>query len=103
MHEMRNIVITGGTKGLGYVYATHLSKIPEYRIIITGRSKTPPAEIEPLLGPAFHYRCLDVANEQEIIPFFLNIKQDFGHPDVLLNNAGVWGPVGKFNTNAIDE
>ncbi len=103
MGEMRNIVITGGTKGLGYVYATHLSEAPENRIIITGRNKTPPPEIEPLLGPAFHYRSLDVANEQEIIPFFLKIKKDFGPVDVLLNNAGVWGPVGKFNANAIDE
>lgn len=103
MSDLRNIVITGGTKGLGYVYAKHLSKIPGNQIIITGRNKTPPVETESLLSPTFHYRSLDVANEQEIIPFFLSVRKDFGHIDVLLNNAGVWGPVGKFNTNAIDE
>lgn len=101
--EIRNIVITGGTKGIGLVYASHLSKNPKNRIIITGRSQTAPESVTPLLNDSFHYRTLDVSHEKEVEPFFESLIEEFGDIDVLINNAGVWGPVGKFNTIDLSE
>lgn len=103
MNERKYIVITGGAKGVGMVYASHLAKDPGNIIIVTGRSKTPPDSIIHRLNSTFHYRSLDVSIESQIIPFFSEITDSFGRIDVLINNAGIWGPVGKFNTNDLSE
>lgn len=75
---MRNVVITGGTSGIGLACLNQFNKKGD-RVIILARHN-------PENLPNF-YAC-DVSNEEEVKKTFDEIGTKFGVIDVLINNAG---------------
>lgn len=99
--QKKTILITGGSKGLGLSYARALAK--DHRVIITGRDAQRLAELEEEFGSAVHCLQCDVTDRVAVAACFASIADKFGHIDVVINNAGVWGPVDKFADIELDD
>lgn len=82
---MKNIVITGGSDGIGKALAQNLGS--DFRIIVIARSA------DKLKGLAAKTGCdvviCDVRHSSEVKAAFDEIKSRHGTIDVLINNAGV--------------
>ncbi len=102
------VVITGSGTGIGQAIAKKFAENGA-SIIIMGRRKEPLDKTTEILndimkkagssGTVRSFSGVDVADENGINEMFSNIKQEFGKVDIIVNNAGVSGPVKTF-TNA---
>ena len=102
------VVITGRGTGIGQAIAKKFAENGA-SIIIMGRRKEPLDKTTEILndimkkagssGTVRSFSGVDVADENGINEMFSNIKQEFGKVDIIVNNAGVSGPVKTF-TNA---
>ena len=102
------VVITGSGTGIGQAIAKKFAERGA-SIIILGRRKEPLDKTTEILidimkkvgssGTVRSFSGVDVSDENGINEMFSNIKQEFGKVDIIVNNAGVSGPVKTF-TNA---
>src|ERR687887_447209 len=104
----KTIVITGSGTGIGQAIAKKFA-LNGANIIIMGRRKEPLDQTSQILkgvisstqssGKVRAFPGVDVSDEVEVNEMFKTIKQEFGKVDIIVNNAGVSGPV-KIFTNA---
>jgi NAD(P)-dependent dehydrogenase (short-subunit alcohol dehydrogenase family) len=104
----KNVVITGSGTGIGQAIAKKYAENGA-NIIIMGRRKEPLDSTSTLLSDIFKsysysgkirsFPGIDVSDEQGINKMFKTIKEEFGRIDIVVNNAGISGPVKTF-TNA---
>lgn len=102
------VVITGSGTGIGQAIAKKFAETGA-SIIIMGRRKEPLDKTTEIVidimkkvgssGTVRSFSGVDVSDENGINEMFSNIKQEFGKVDIIVNNAGVSGPVKTF-TNA---
>jgi NAD(P)-dependent dehydrogenase (short-subunit alcohol dehydrogenase family) len=102
------VVITGSGTGIGQAVAKKFAE-EGASIIIMGRRKEPLDITSGILmdiikkvgssGTVRAFSGVDVSDEVGINEMFTTIKQEFGKVDIIVNNAGVSGPVKTF-TNA---
>jgi NAD(P)-dependent dehydrogenase (short-subunit alcohol dehydrogenase family) len=102
------VVITGSGTGIGQAIAKKFAE-KGASIIIMGRRKEPLDKTTDILmdimkkvgssGTVRSFSGVDVSDEIGINKMFSTIKQEFGKVDIIVNNAGVSGPVKTF-TNA---
>lgn len=79
------VLVTGGSSGIGYAIAQTLKEAGA-KVIVTGRSRERLVAAEQALGVyAIH---ADVSIEEDVIRTVQEVIQEFGHLDVLINNAG---------------
>ncbi|MFZ3075070.1 MAG: SDR family NAD(P)-dependent oxidoreductase, partial [Psychrobacter glacincola] len=86
----KNIIITGASSGIGERTAYLLSECGAHVILLArteDKLKAVKESIEELGGKASYYPC-DLTNMAEIEKVSTQILADFGHVDVLVNNAG---------------
>lgn len=82
-------LITGASRGIGEAIAIRLSK--EYDIVLNyARSEAQAKEVLAKLEPGKHQmiQC-DVANSEQVEAILQTIQKEYGHIDVLVNNAGI--------------
>lgn len=104
----RKVVITGASRGLG-------KKIAE-KFWSAGADLALVARDEPALKSlvdelklngreeqTVEFFACDLANMGIIPGLIANIKDKFGNPDVLVNNAGIQGPIGPLQENNWEE
>ena len=84
----RTVVITGGTRGIGYETAKQLIK-EGYNVAIIGRDQNCAKEAESNLGLHCKSYCCDVSKVAQIEDTLKQINRDFGSIDVLVNSAGI--------------
>jgi NAD(P)-dependent dehydrogenase (short-subunit alcohol dehydrogenase family) len=104
----KNVVITGSGTGIGQAIAKKYAENGA-NIIIMGRRKEPLDSTSTLLNDIFKsysysgkirsFPGIDVSDEHGINEMFKAIKEEFGRIDIVVNNAGISGPVKTF-TNA---
>jgi NAD(P)-dependent dehydrogenase (short-subunit alcohol dehydrogenase family) len=104
----KTVVVTGSGTGIGQAIAKRFA-ISGANIVIMGRRKEPLDQTSEILkdvmksagalGKVRAFPGVDVSDEKGINDMFKTIKQEFGRVDVLVNNAGISGPVKTF-TNA---
>ncbi len=104
----KSVVITGSGTGIGQAIAKKFAE-KGASIIIMGRRKEPLDKTADILmdimkkvgssGTVRAFSGVDVSDEVGINEMFSTIKQEFGKVDIIVNNAGVSGPVKTF-TNA---
>ncbi len=82
---MKNVVITGGSDGIGKALAESLSK--DFHVILIARSSEKLQELAAKINCDF-ITC-DVRKSQEVKAAFEEIKSRYQTVDVLINNAGV--------------
>ncbi len=102
------VVITGSGTGIGQAIAKKFAENGA-SIIIMGRRKEPLDKTTEILNDIMKkagssatvrsFSGVDVSDENGINEMFSNIQQEFGKVDIIVNNAGVSGPVKTF-TNA---
>ena len=102
------VVITGSGTGIGQAIAKKFAE-KGASIIIMGRRKEPLDKTTEILidimkkvgssGTVKSFSGVDVSDENGINEMFSKIKEEFGKVDIIVNNAGVSGPVKTF-TNA---
>jgi len=106
--DSKIVVITGSGTGIGQAIAK-LFVEKGATIIIMGRRKEPLEQTSKILNQIIDERGLsskvrefpgvDVADEKGVNEMFKVIKEEFGKIDIVINNAGISGPVKSF-TNA---
>lgn len=88
---MRTVLITGSSRGIGASIARRLNN--EYKIIINyNKSKEQAIKLMDELretNPNVIAIKADVSNEDEVENMFTIAEQNFGHVDILINNAGI--------------
>jgi 3-oxoacyl-[acyl-carrier protein] reductase len=90
---MRNVIVTGGSRGLGLGIARKLSGL-DYRVIVIARQQnslltTAIAEAEALWPGSFHFVPFDLAEIERIADLVKSIRKNFGPIYGLVNNAGI--------------
>jgi 3-oxoacyl-[acyl-carrier protein] reductase len=88
---MRNVIVTGGTRGLGLAIATQLAEAGE-RVIAVARSES--AELRSRAaalkgGGQLQYRACDLGDLAAIPAFVAALRKEFGSFYALINNAGL--------------
>ncbi|WP_305418753.1 SDR family oxidoreductase [Photobacterium leiognathi] len=85
------VVVTGASQGLGQMMAVTLAQMGAQLALIdinsVGLRKTQD-QCHMLNSKAMVYEA-DVTNEDEVVQAFTRIVEDFGHINVLINNAGI--------------
>ncbi|SFE51956.1 Acyl transferase domain-containing protein [Chitinophaga sp. CF118] len=79
-------LITGGAGGLGRIFAEHISKTKNTKLILTGRSELKESISE--IPGAIYYRC-DVSNKDEVFSLIKTIKEKYQKLDGIIHSAGV--------------
>jgi NAD(P)-dependent dehydrogenase (short-subunit alcohol dehydrogenase family) len=91
------ILITGGGRGIGRAFALATAK-KGATVVVTARSRdqleATVSTIEQEGGRALALTC-DVTVEADVISVIERVQQTLGPVDILINNAGVWGPIAK--------
>ncbi len=97
----KNIIITGANQGIGLEMATHFYK-KGANVIICARNKDKLNTVKKLFKKNKNQeiivkRC-DISKTKEVDNFLYKIIKKQKKIDILINNAGIYGPKGKFDT-----
>jgi 3-oxoacyl-[acyl-carrier protein] reductase len=84
--EEKNVIITGGARGLGREYALDLKTLGARPFVLGLHQETLEALYRETGIPG---KVVDVGSEKEVEAFVENYAQDYGPPDILINNAGI--------------
>lgn len=88
MTDSRTVLVTGATRGCGRAMAARLVE-DGHTVIGCGRSLEAVKDLESAHGPAHRFDCVDVASDGQVAAWAASVIEQFGPPDLLLNNAGV--------------
>lgn len=86
-----NVLITGANKGIGYATAHGLAE-RGYTVLLGARDPGRGAAAAQRLGVRFVE--LDVTSDESVRAAVKQVGTDYGVLDVLINNAGIAGPIG---------
>ena len=82
------VVITGVARGLGRALAEGFAA-EGHRVVGCSRSKNKIAELEKALGNSHSFSVVDVRDDDAVRDWASTAIQEYGAPDLLLNNAAV--------------
>jgi NAD(P)-dependent dehydrogenase (short-subunit alcohol dehydrogenase family) len=82
-------IVTGASAGIGRAYALALAGAGA-TVVAASRSVADLAPASDGLSGAVHPRRCDIADETEVATLARRTIDEFGHVDVLINNAGVY-------------
>ena len=87
---MRNVLVTGGSRGLGLGIAKKLTA-SGYRVLAVARKETSQLKsaIEEAPPGSFHFTPFDLGEIEGIADFVKTLRKDFGPIYGLVNNAGM--------------
>jgi NAD(P)-dependent dehydrogenase (short-subunit alcohol dehydrogenase family) len=87
-------VVTGGSRGIGFAIAEALAE-RGCSVVLTSRTASSAEEAARKLArfqtKIVPYAC-DVRDENSVAQLFALVRDEFGHLDFLVNNAGIYGP-----------
>ena len=86
----RTALVTGGGNGLGAAIARHLVDAGA-RVVLAGRRPEPLHATAAALGPATRVETVDVADPASVADLAARLADE--HVSILVNNAGIAGPV----------
>src|SRR3989449_5356261 len=108
----KTVVITGSGTGIGQAIAKKFAENGA-NVVILGRRKEPLDQTADILneiiasagssGRVTVFPGVDVADEAGINNMFASLKKQFGRVDIIVNNAGVSGPVKTFTNASVKE
>jgi NAD(P)-dependent dehydrogenase (short-subunit alcohol dehydrogenase family) len=101
MQNKKNIIITGGNRGIGYGLLKILSD--KHNVIITVRDNKKGQSTIAELGNSkneINYVVMDVDNSDSVMMAADDIKKIFNNVDLLINNAGIF--IKEYQLPAID-
>ena len=90
-----NILISGGGSGIGAALTMDLAA-HGHSVIICGRREKNLREVAGTSKNVYYHVC-DVSDEKSVIDFLNFVKGKFDHIDVIINSAGLFGAIGRFD------
>jgi NAD(P)-dependent dehydrogenase (short-subunit alcohol dehydrogenase family) len=108
IQKKRLVMITGATRGLGLLVAEKFWKAGD-DLVILSRNEPDLDRLssdfqERCAGRQKIHPCLFDLKDINLIPVLMKkIKDSFGVPDVVINNAAIQGPIGPLQTNDWEE
>lgn len=96
--EIKNVLITGGTRGLGLETAKVFAE-KGYSVWAVGRSVNDVMRAE---YPSIHFMYMDVTDSESMDEVLHEIYRQEGHLDVLINNAG-YGLLGAVEAVSMEQ
>ncbi|MHC2576725.1 NAD(P)-dependent dehydrogenase (short-subunit alcohol dehydrogenase family) [Bradyrhizobium diazoefficiens] len=97
---MRNVIVTGGSRGIGHAIARRLAASGEYEYNVIAVARRESDELAATVREAqrrLHFRASDLAVTNAIPVFAKSMHDEFGAIYGLVNNAGI-GPDGLLAT-----
>lgn len=88
MSKAKIVVITGATRGLGRAMAVQFASLG-HTVIGCGRSQAAIDILRSELGTPHRFDVVDVSRDADVAAWATSVIQDFGPPDLLLNNAAL--------------
>ncbi|MCP4701907.1 MAG: amino acid adenylation domain-containing protein, partial [Gammaproteobacteria bacterium] len=87
-------LITGGTGGLGLIFAEYLARHFRARLVLTGRSELTPEQTDNIqsfnsLGAEVIYLRADIGKRDEVTSLIAQTKSHFGKLNGIIHSAGV--------------
>jgi 3-oxoacyl-[acyl-carrier protein] reductase len=91
---MRNVIVTGGSRGIGLGIARKLSKAGDYRVLVIARKQNNELtaamqEAERAQPGSFHFSPFDLGEIENIPELIRTLRKEFGPIYGLVNNAGI--------------
>ncbi|CAN7711125.1 SDR family NAD(P)-dependent oxidoreductase [Bradyrhizobium sp. LjRoot220] len=88
---MHNVLVTGGSRGIGLAIARRLAASGEYNVVAVARRES--EELGRTIGEAgadrLHFRAFDLSQTDKIPAFVKELRDAFGAIYGLVNNAGI--------------
>lgn len=88
MSERKTILITGVTRGLGRALACRYAS-QGHTIVGCGRNQDALQSLRDELGSAHGFSAVDVVDDDAVATWAASVIEQFGAPDILLNNAAL--------------
>lgn len=98
------VVVTGASHGIGRAVAVAFAGEPDTRLALVSRNKSLLEETRALCrerGAEADYFLCDVTDDEAVAALAETIRESWGVPDVLVNNAGLFEP-GPVSDTSID-
>ena len=88
---MRNVLVTGGSRGIGLAIARRLAASGDYNVIAVARRASEDLEraIRGTGADRLHFMAFDLVRIEEIPAFVKRLRDAFGAIYGLVNNAGI--------------
>src|SRR5262249_4814487 len=88
---MRNVLVTGGSRGIGLAIARRLAASGDYNVITVARRESEELGRAIREGGAdrLHFRAFDLGEIHQIPGFVRELRDAFGSIYGLVNNAGI--------------
>lgn len=100
----KTVLITGGTSGIGRIMAIMAAERGAKQVIVWGTSIKKIEDIEAQ-AKQMDYNIkgfsVDVSNNEAVISAYAALKEEFGTPDILINNAGIVTGNSTFDNHTI--
>ncbi|WP_369721985.1 SDR family NAD(P)-dependent oxidoreductase [Bradyrhizobium sp. LLZ17] len=87
---MRNVLVTGGSRGIGLAIAHRLAASGDYNVVAVARRES--EQLAAAAGEAqrrLHFRACDLGVTETISGFAKSVRDEFGPIYGLVNNAGI--------------
>jgi short-subunit dehydrogenase len=95
-----NILLTGASSGIGKELVKNFSE-KKFNLIVCGRSKIKLAKLKKIKNNIKYFKC-DVSKEKEVIKFKKYVLKHYKRIDVIINSAGIYGEIGRFDKISFD-
>ncbi|MBQ9152959.1 MAG: SDR family oxidoreductase [Solobacterium sp.] len=99
--ENKVALITGGGTGIGLEIARQYVKEGAY-VYITGRRENKLQEAAALIGKNVGYMSADVSKKDDMLRVAEKIREEQGHVDIVICNAGIGGYVSLENIDEVE-
>ena len=87
---MRNVLVTGGSRGIGLAIARRLAASGDYNVVAVARHESRELAAAVREGQRrLHFRACDLAVTDAIAAFAKSVRDEFGAIYGLVNNAGI--------------
>jgi len=102
--ESKNVAITGAGRGIGEAIAYALAR-EGANISLTARTVSELEKVEKKVkefGVKTFFQKCDVSKQEEVEGWIDKTHKELGGTDIMINNAGMYGPIGLFKDNDIN-
>ncbi len=96
-------LVTGANRGIGFEVVRQLAEQPDMQVILTARSQEKATEAADKLtsdGLRVVPKVVDVADTDSVKALATEIESEFGHIDILVNNAAAFADWGEMASTA---